>query len=87
VSASAPKRGNVRLNWSPPTTNGGSPITSYVVCRSTIGGQEMIYASVGTVLSFTDRNVVRGVRYYYRIAAVNAVGASALSTEVSAVPR
>jgi hypothetical protein len=58
------------------------------VCRSTIGGQETIYASVpSSTLTFSDQNVVRGVRYYYRIAAVNSVGASGLSTEVSAVAK
>jgi hypothetical protein len=88
VVASTPRKGRVKLNWSPPTSDGGSAVTSYVVCRSTIGGQETIYASVpSSTLTFSDQNVVRGVRYYYRIAAVNSVGASGLSTEVSAVAK
>ncbi len=37
--------------------------------------------------SFTDTSVSNGTAYFYRVAAVNAVGTSALSNEASATPQ
>lgn len=86
VSADAGKS-QVRLTWTAPP-DGGSPITAYGIYRSTSAGKESLYLAVapGTT-SFTDTNVTRKIRYYYRVSAVNNIGESPLSSEVTAAPR
>src|SRR5438445_9216253 len=42
--------GNVILVWQAPSSNDGSTITGYQIYRSTISGNDTIYASIGTVL-------------------------------------
>jgi titin len=76
------------VSWSAPATNGGSPVTGYNVYRGTSPGGESgtPVASNVTTTSFTDTGLANGTTYYYRVAAVNAVGTSAQSSEVSATP-
>ena len=83
-----PARGKgVQLNWSPPASNGGSPITGYRIYRGTSSGGEVFLTSVGNVTSFKDNQTVRGQTYYYIITAVNAVGEGPFSNEASAVAK
>jgi len=77
----------VSLSWLAPTSNGGSAITNYRIYRGTASGGETLLTTVGNVTSFTDTGTTAGVRYYYRIAAVNAVGEGAQSSEVNARAR
>jgi len=76
----------VALSWNAPA-NGGSAITGYRVYRSTSTGTEALYASLGaTTTTFTDNAVTNGGTYYYQVTALNSVGESARSSEVSARP-
>ncbi|HSZ31133.1 MAG TPA: fibronectin type III domain-containing protein, partial [Pseudonocardiaceae bacterium] len=79
----------VVLSWTVPNTDGGSPIQSYNVYRSTTPGGEgsTPYATNVVSSSFTDTGVVNGTTYYYKVAAVNAVGAGQQSGEASATPQ
>jgi hypothetical protein len=43
-----------------------------------------LLTQVGNVTSYTDTSVTNGATYYYKVSAVNAVGESALSNELSA---
>ncbi len=70
----------VVLTW---TASGGA--AGYIIYRSTASGQEVLYKTV-TGTSFTDAGLANGTTYYYKIAAVNSGGASALSGEDSAEP-
>jgi len=74
----------VSLAWS--VSSGAS---SYNVFRSTTAGGEGTtpYKSGATTAAFVDTAVVNGTTYYYKVAAVNSVGSSAQSTEVSATPK
>ena len=63
----------VVLTW---TASGGA--AGYIIYRSTASGQEVLYKTV-TGTSFTDAGLANGTTYYYKIAAVNSGGASALS--------
>jgi fibronectin type 3 domain-containing protein len=78
--------GNVVVWWSTPSSDGGSPVTSYKVYRSTSAGGETLYTTLGSVTSFADTNVVPGVSYYYQVTAVNGVGESVRSVEKWATP-
>src|SRR5205823_998074 len=75
----------VQLTWSPPASNGGSPITGYNIYRSTSAGVETFLTSVGNVTSFKDTSTTRGQTYYYTVKAVNGVGEGPASIEASAV--
>jgi hypothetical protein len=68
----------VNLSWTAPADNGGAPVTSYRVYRSSGGGAATLVGSP-TGLSFVDSSVVHGTSYTYTVAAVNRVGEGALS--------
>lgn len=76
--------GATMVSWSTADTS----ITGYNVYRATTPGGEGTtpYASDFSGTNFMDTNVTNGVTYYYKVAAVNFTGTSALSPETSAVP-
>src|SRR5450631_3423812 len=80
---------SVALSWSAPTTDGGSGLTGYNVYRGTSAGGESATAVATNVIvtSFTDTAVTNGATYYYKVAAVNAVGTSPQSNEANATPQ
>jgi fibronectin type 3 domain-containing protein len=74
----------VSLSW---TASTGA--TSYNVYRGTSAGGESptpIATSV-TATSYLNTGLTNGTTYYYKVAAVNSAGTSALSAEVSATPK
>jgi len=72
----------VQLAWS---ASGGA--TSYKVKRSTTnGGPYATIASGVATTSYLDSGLTNGLTYYYVVSAVNSVGESANSAEVSATP-
>jgi len=77
---------NVALQWSPPSGNGGTTITNYKIYRSTTSGNETFLTQVGSVYAYNDTSVTNGQTYFYKVTAVNSVGESSQSNEVSATP-
>jgi hypothetical protein len=70
---------NVTLNWEPPFSDGGSPITSYTVERAT---NSTFTSGVVTFTGVTGRSTVvtgltNGTNYFFRVAAVNVVSEAA----------
>ena len=67
---------SVNVSWSVPASDGGSPVTGYDVYRGTSAGGESATPIVTNVTgtSFTDTGLTNGTTYYYKVAAVNAVG-------------
>ena len=60
--------------------------TSYNIYRSTTSGAETSIATGIVPASYTDSGLTTGTTYYYKIAAVNSHGTSALSAETSCAP-
>jgi fibronectin type 3 domain-containing protein len=71
----------VSLTW---TASAGA--TSYHVKRGTTSGGPYTQVAVPTTSSDTDTGLTNGTTYYYVVSALNAVGESANSAEVSATP-
>ncbi len=71
----------VALTWT-----GSAGATSYNVYRGTSSGGETLLQSGLTATSYTDTSAANGTTYFYTVAAVNSVGTSARSSEVSATP-
>jgi hypothetical protein len=81
--------GQIRVTWVVPSSNGGAPITDYVIQRSLNGSTNWVSLSdgVSTATAYTVTGLVDGSRYYFRVFARNAAGYSPASTVVSATPR
>ena len=75
--------GQVALTW-----NASSGATNYNIYRATTSGGEgsTPYRTGITTTSFTDTALTNGTTYYYQVTAVNSVGESPKSSEVSATP-
>lgn len=65
--------GSVALSWSPPASDGGSPIESYNVYRSDVGSSPLATLSASTT-TYTDATVSNGDSYTYTVTATNAAG-------------
>jgi len=79
--------GSIVLDWNPPATDGGSPVTGYTVYRGLAPGAEdpAPYAVGITGTTYTDLyNLVAGTTYYYTVSATNSAGEGPASAEVSA---
>jgi hypothetical protein len=67
------------ITWTAPADNGGQAVTSYRIQRSTDNiNFSTIVASTGTTsLTYTNTGLTPGTKYFYRVAAINAVATSA----------
>jgi hypothetical protein len=76
----------VSLSWPAPANN-GSAITSYELYRGLTSGSEKAYKAIvcsAASCTFADTGVPTGKTAFYKLTAINAVGASPMSNEVSA---
>lgn len=76
----------IDLTWQAPSSDCGSPISGYKLYRGTFPGHEVFFKQVGNVLTYLDTGLTNDVNYYYQVTALNSVGESQRSTEVSAKP-
>jgi hypothetical protein len=70
---------SVSLQWSAPSSNGGSAVTSYQLQRNQSATAGTEWVSLGLVTSWTSSNTNPGTLYYFRIRAVNDVGAGSFA--------
>ena len=88
--AATPGGNSVSLVWNAPSSDGGSPVTGYDVYEGTTAGGESTTPANGNVVltstSATVTGLVNGTTYYFTVKAVNGIGSSAASEEVSATP-
>jgi fibronectin type 3 domain-containing protein len=75
----------VSLSWSPPVSNGGSPITSYNVYMSTSSASRGAQLADVTATNYTATGLVNGIKYYFRVTAVNDLGEGPASAQVPVV--
>jgi titin len=77
-----PGNTNVSLRWSAPSSDGGSPITSYTIQRATNSSFTTgVVATTGIIgTSTVITGLTNGVRLWFRVAAVNAVATAAGTT-------
>ena len=79
----------VTLSWTAPASDGGSQISGYVIYKGTSPGGETstpVSGSLVTATSYTVTGLANGITYYFTVTAVNRIGDSPASNEVSAVP-
>jgi fibronectin type 3 domain-containing protein len=84
--AAAATYSKVHLTWTT-GSSGGVPITGYKLYRGTTSGGEALLATIGSGTNFyDDTSGTNGTKYYYELTALNSVGESGYSGEVSATP-
>ena len=73
MTGSTPSGGAVSVSFTPPTSDGGSPITGYIAtCASTDGGATKSKSGAASPLLVTG--LTNGNHYHCRVRASNAVG-------------
>lgn len=75
----------VKLNWTSPKTDAGSPITGYLIYRGSTDNDLTLYKTIQgkDTLEYNDTDISKGSTYYYTIRAKNTVGESKSSKMVS----
>jgi len=76
--------GQATVSWTPPASNGGSAVTSYVITPY-IGTSAQPATTVATVTSATVTELTNGTTYTFKVAAKNAVGTGEQSSASNAV--
>jgi hypothetical protein len=78
----------VRLSWTAPASDGGSPVTGYkIYVATTPDAQQSARIVTAKSADATVTHLVNGTTYYFMVTAVNTAGhESPSSTEVSAEP-
>ena len=78
--ATAPLDNAVRLTWTAPANNGGSPITDYVIQYSADGGITWsTYSHIASTSTTVTIPFLTPTTYTFRVAAINAIGTGAYS--------
>ena len=89
LTAATGASGQIKLSWASPLSNGGAPISDYIVQRSPTGtsGWVTITDGVNTATTYTVTGLTNGTRYYFRVLAKNVAGNSAVSNTANDAPR
>jgi large repetitive protein len=85
--AAEPWDREVRLSWSAPVADGGSPVTGYALEYRAAGGDWVVWPVEGPATTAVVTGLQNGAAYEVRLAAVNAVGAGAFGAPAGVAPR
>lgn len=89
VTADSANNGTINIAWDLPASDGGSAITNFKIYRKTSALRDL-FVLVATIPAkqnlLSNTGLANGTTYLYAISAVNAVGESAFSNQVSATP-
>ncbi|MCX8173200.1 MAG: fibronectin type III domain-containing protein, partial [Thermoplasmata archaeon] len=78
------KTRSVNLSWEPPGDLGAPAFTGYCIYRGFGQANKTLLAAVDVNTTFyVDANVTPGITYYYHVAAINVLGESEPSNEVT----
>jgi fibronectin type 3 domain-containing protein len=78
-------KSSISLYWSAPNSDGGCPISWYVIYRGSDPSSLVPLANVsGTLTSFNDSTVIFGEKTYYSVTAVNSIGESDFGDMINA---
>ena len=74
-------RTQITISWSPPESDGGSPVTGYIIEKKETSSTRWTKATRDSVTetSLTVRDLIEGKEYEFRVAAVNKAGTSQFS--------
>ncbi len=87
IGTATPGHASATVTWRPPTSDGGSPITGYLITPY-IGTTAQTGITVGDVLSYDVTGLTNGTTYTFTVAAINAIDtgpASGMSNPVTPV--
>ena len=79
--------GTITLSWGPPGRNGGAPVTGYRIDVSTDQETWTEVASSVSGTTYPPTGLTDGIRYTYRVAAINSFGLGRWSDTVTAITR
>lgn len=76
LKASEVTRSSVTLTWEPPESDGGSPITSYIIEKKSPTSSRWVRTNKSPVRDtvFTVNDLVENDKYEFRVSAENAAG-------------
>jgi hypothetical protein len=87
ILSTTPMNTSVGLTWSPPSNNGGYPITSYkIFIRNFSGSYSRSITTPDDGTNFIVSELSNGTTYYFQVVAINQLGQSRPSTQVSGTP-
>lgn len=82
-----PGDGQIAISWTAPLSDGGSPITDYLIEVSTNGTSwTVVPHTASTATTITATGLVNGTPYSLRVAAINAVGTGSYGTGGPSTP-
>ncbi|MEI6850926.1 MAG: fibronectin type III domain-containing protein [Candidatus Saccharibacteria bacterium] len=83
LAGSATLSFSTNLNWSAPSDNGGSAITGYKIYSGLTSGSETYLVTTANTLTYSDTGLTGCTEYFYVVKAVNIIGDSVFSNEIS----
>ncbi|MBI3640117.1 MAG: fibronectin type III domain-containing protein [Thaumarchaeota archaeon] len=77
---------SINLSWTAPQNTGGSTITGYTIEYKVGSGSYSVLVPNTNLATYLHKGLTTGTTYTYRVSAINSIGTSVPSNEVSAVP-